>query len=166
MEHLHKFHLDLCIPRYSNSPQVSYLGWILEEDGTLTWRDHISQNIVIRRLLFGHSVHQEFIFVLCNFQLCSFINIGISRMYQNLAVFLFRVFLPRGQTRVWLPRVSPNQKYWSRSLNFNFDEERYPMLGSIKNSSSTRSPNFPHEKLKMFGIKFWFDRKTHPSMES
>ena len=26
LEHLHKFHLDLCIPRYSSSPQVSCLG--------------------------------------------------------------------------------------------------------------------------------------------
>ena len=26
MEHLAKFHLDLCIPRYSNYPKVSYLG--------------------------------------------------------------------------------------------------------------------------------------------
>ena len=40
------------------------------------------------------------------------------------------------------------------------------MLGSLKNSSSTRSPNFPHEKLKMSRIEFCFDRKMHPSMES
>ena len=26
LEYLYKFHLDLCRPRYSNSPQVSYLG--------------------------------------------------------------------------------------------------------------------------------------------
>ena len=26
MEHLYKFHLDICSPRYSNSPQVSCLG--------------------------------------------------------------------------------------------------------------------------------------------
>ena len=26
LEHLQKFHFDLRIPRYSNSPQVSYLG--------------------------------------------------------------------------------------------------------------------------------------------
>ena len=26
LEHLHKFHLDHRSPRYSNSPQVSYLG--------------------------------------------------------------------------------------------------------------------------------------------
>ena len=40
------------------------------------------------------------------------------------------------------------------------------MLGSLKNSSSVRSPNFPHQKLKMLGIKFRFDRKMRPSMES
>ena len=40
------------------------------------------------------------------------------------------------------------------------------MLGSLKKSSSTRSPNFPHRKLKMLEIEFRFDRKMHPSMES
>ena len=40
------------------------------------------------------------------------------------------------------------------------------MQGSLKNSSSARSPNFPHGKLKMLGIEFRFDRKMRPSMES
>ena len=40
------------------------------------------------------------------------------------------------------------------------------MLGSLKNYSSARIPNFPHRKLKMLGIEFCFDRKMHPSMES
>ena len=40
------------------------------------------------------------------------------------------------------------------------------MSGSLKNSSSVRSPNFPHQKLKMFRIEFRFDRKMRPSMES
>ena len=40
------------------------------------------------------------------------------------------------------------------------------MLESLKNSSSAKSPNFPHRKLKMLGIEFRFDRKMHPSMES
>ena len=40
------------------------------------------------------------------------------------------------------------------------------MLGSLKNSSSARSPNFPHQKLKMLKIEFRFDRKMRPSMES
>ena len=40
------------------------------------------------------------------------------------------------------------------------------MLGSLKNSSSVRSPNFLHQKLKMLGIEFRFDRKMCPSMES
>ena len=39
------------------------------------------------------------------------------------------------------------------------------MLGSLKNYSSARSPNFPHQKLKMIGIEFHFDRKMRPSME-
>ena len=40
------------------------------------------------------------------------------------------------------------------------------MLGSLKNSSSVESPNFLQQKLKMSGIKFRFDRKMRPSMES
>ena len=62
--------------------------------------------------------------------------------------------------------VSPNEKYRPRSLNFNFDEESNPMSGSLKNSSSVRSPNFPQQKLKMLEIKFHFNRKMRPSMES
>ena len=40
------------------------------------------------------------------------------------------------------------------------------MLGSLKNSSSEKNPNFPQQKLKMPGMKFCFDRKMRPSMES
>ena len=40
------------------------------------------------------------------------------------------------------------------------------MLGSLKNSSSVKSPNFLYQKLKMPGIKFCFNRKMCPSMES
>ena len=40
------------------------------------------------------------------------------------------------------------------------------MLGSLKNSSFERIPNFPYIKLKMLGIEFRFDKKMRPSMES
>ena len=40
------------------------------------------------------------------------------------------------------------------------------MPGSLKNYSSVKIPNFPHQKLKMLGIEFHFDRKMRPSMES
>ena len=40
------------------------------------------------------------------------------------------------------------------------------MLGSRKNSSSVKIPNFLQQNLKMLGIKFCFDRKMRPSMES
>ena len=40
------------------------------------------------------------------------------------------------------------------------------MLGSLKNSSSVKIPNYPQQKLKMVGIKFRSDRKMRPSMES
>ena len=64
------------------------------------------------------------------------------------------------------PAVSPNQKFRPKSLNFNFDEERNPMPGSLKNSSYVKSPIFQQQKLKMPGIKFHFDRNMRPSMES
>ena len=34
------------------------------------------------------------------------------------------------------------------SLKFDFDEERNPMPGSLKNSCSVESPNFPHQKIE------------------
>ena len=40
------------------------------------------------------------------------------------------------------------------------------MLGSLKNSSFVKIPNFLHQKLKMPEIEFCFDKKMHPSMES
>ena len=40
------------------------------------------------------------------------------------------------------------------------------MLGSLKNSSSVEIPNFPHQKLKMLRIEFYFDRKMRSSMKS
>ena len=40
------------------------------------------------------------------------------------------------------------------------------MLGSLKNSSFVEIPNFCTEKRKMLEIKFRFDRKMRPSMES
>ena len=64
------------------------------------------------------------------------------------------------------PEVLPTKKYQTWSLNFDFDEERNPMLGSLKNSSFIEIPNFLHRKLKMLRIEFCFDRKMHPSMES
>ena len=39
------------------------------------------------------------------------------------------------------------------------------MLGSLKNFSSVKSPNFPQQKLKMPRIKFCFDKKMRPSIE-
>ena len=40
------------------------------------------------------------------------------------------------------------------------------MLVSLKNFTSVKSPNFPQQKLKTREIKFCFDRKMHPSIES
>ena len=140
---------------------------ILEEARTLTWRDHISHNIAKIRLNFGYSVHQDFSFIPGNFQLLS---LRQSRDIANVPKLITFSILGFFQLRVKLGfdflRVIPNQKSQTRSLKFDFDEERNPMLGSLKNSSSVRSPNFPHRKLKMLKIEFLFDRKMYPSMES
>ena len=76
---------------------------------------------------------------------------------------IFRLGIKLGSE---FPRVLLNQKLRPWCLKFDFFEEINPMLGSLKNSSSVKNPNFPHQKLKILGIKFSFDRKMHPSMES
>ena len=64
------------------------------------------------------------------------------------------------------PGVLINQKNWPWYLKFYFYEERNHMLGSLKNSSCVKSPNFPQQWLKMPRIKFCLNKKIHPSMES
>ena len=64
------------------------------------------------------------------------------------------------------PEVSPNQKSRPKSLKLNLDEDINRMSGSLKKFSSVKSPNFPHQKLKMPGIEFRFNKKMRPSMES
>ena len=41
------------------------------------------------------------------------------------------------------PVVLSNQKYQPWFINFYFEEEINPMLGSLKNSTSVKSTNFP-----------------------
>ena len=74
-------------------------------------------------------------------------------------------FKPRVKLGFEFPRVLLNQKIRPWYLKFDFDEDRNPMLGSLKNSSYVKIPNFPQQKLKMLAIKFCFDRKMRPSME-
>ena len=119
------------------------------------------------RINFGYSVNQEFIFSFCNFHLlilhqsCDIVNLPKLISFSILGFFQLEVKLGFD-----FPGVSPNQISWSKSLNFDFDEEKNPMMGSLKNSSFVESPNFSHQKLKMLGMEFRFDRKMRPSMES
>ena len=119
------------------------------------------------RLNFGNNVNQDCIFGLCNFQL---LILHQSRDIANLPKRISFSILGFFQLGVKLgfdfPRVSPNQNYQPRSINFDFDEESDPMSSSLKNSSSIKSLNFLQQKLKMPRIKLCFDRKMHPSMES
>ena len=93
----------------------------------------------------------------------------ISRYRESTKTINFSIlgfFRTRVKVGFDFPRVSPNQKYRPKSLNFDFDKEINPVLGSLKNSSSVKSPNFPQQKLKITRIKFRLDRKIGPSMES
>ena len=84
-------------------------------------------------------------------------------MYQFLYLGFFQLEVKLGFE---FPGVIPNQKYQRRSPNLNYDEESNPMLGSLKNSFSVESPNFPHQKLKMSGIEFSFNRNIELFKES
>ena len=129
--------------------------------------DHISENIANKRLHFGHRVHQDCIFSSYNFPLLILLQPQNIANVPKLSSFSIQGF---SQLEVKLgfdfPKVSPNQKSRPRCLNFDFDEEINTMLGSLKNSSSDKSSNFLHQKLKMPRIKFCFYRKMLPSMES
>ena len=60
-------------------PRCLVQGWILEEAGTLNWRDHISWSTANLSMIFGHRIHQDFIFGSFNFQLLRLLQ------YQNIA---------------------------------------------------------------------------------
>ena len=46
----------------------------MEEAGTITWMDHISQNVVNMNLNFGHNLQQDCIFGLYNFQILNLLE--------------------------------------------------------------------------------------------
>ena len=58
-------------------------------------------------------------------------------------LFAVLIFWSRVKLGLDFPIVLPNQKFQSWSLNFDFEEERNPMLGSLKTSSYVKIPNFP-----------------------
>ena len=119
------------------------------------------------RLKLGHRVKIKILSLTCeSFGPWDFCNPEILWIYQNLLVLVFRVFPAQVKLGFDFPRVTPNQKSRPRSLKFDFDEERNPIPDSLKKYSYVKSPNFPHQKLKMHGIEFRFDRKMRPSMES
>ena len=89
-----------------------------------------------------------------------------SEYTKTISFSILGFFRPGVKIGFDFPVVSPNQKSRPRSLKFDFYEKINPMSGSLKNSSSIKIPNFPQQKLKMPGIKFCFNRKMHPSMES
>ena len=95
------------------------------------------------------------------FTILRYIEFTKTYQFQYLGFFQFGVKLGFD-----FPRVTPNQTSRPRSLKFDFDEDRNPIPGSLKNSSYVKIPYFPQQKLKMPGIKFCFDRKMRPSMES
>ena len=134
----------------------------MEEAGTLIWRNHISHNIANSRQNFLHKVLQ-----LVKISSLETSSVSIYSECTKTAIFsILGFFRPGVKLGFDFPGVSPNQKYRSISLNFYFDQERNPMTGSLKNYSSIKIPNFSQQTLKMARIKFYFDRKMRPSMES
>ena len=75
--------------------------------------------------------------------------LGYRECTKTISFSILGVFRPGVKLGFEFPGVLPNQKSLPWSLNFYFDEERNPILGSLKNSSSVKSPNFPQQELKM-----------------
>ena len=167
LEQLHKFHLDLCSSRYSNSPQVSCLG----RNPGRGWNPNLEESYLLE-----YSYCEDETQIQCTsgiyLQLFKFLTLDPSLMStyseytKTISFSILGFFQPGVKLGFDFSRVPPNQKSRPRSINFDFDEEINPMLGSLKNSSSVKIPNFSHQKLKMLRIKFCFDRKMRPSMES
>ena len=75
----------------------------------------------------------------------------ISRYIESTKTICFIIlgfFGPEVKLGFEFPIVLLNQKLQTWSLNFNSDEERNPMLGSLKNSSSVKILKFLQQKLK------------------
>ena len=83
-------------------------------------------------------------------------------MYQNVAALVFRVFLARVKLGFDFPGVTPNQKYRPKSLKFDSDEESHPILGSLKNYSSVKIPNFLHQKTENARNRILLQQKDAP----
>ena len=78
-----------------------------------------------------------------------------SESTENISFPILGFFRPGVKLGFDFPKVSPNQKYRTRYLIFDFDYEINPIFGSLKNSSSVKIPNFPQQKLKIPRIKFF-----------
>ena len=166
LEHLQKFNLDLCILKDSNSLQVSCLGMNPERG----WNPNLEGSYILE-----YSEYEAKNFTQGTWRIyLQPINVlapdpsPILRYRKCTKTFCFSIlgfFKPGVKLGFEFLRVLPNQKSQPWSLNFDFEESN-PMLGSLKNSSSVESPNFPQQKLKMPEIKFCFDKKMRPSMES
>ena len=106
-------------------------------------------DLVNMRLNFGHSVNQNFSFDICNLNLLVPCQSQYIYNVPKLTSFSILGFFQLGvKLGFEFLGVSTNQKNWSRFLNFDFDEEKNPMSGSLKNYSSIESPNFPHQNWK------------------
>ena len=87
-------------------------------------------------------------------------------MYKATKFCILGFFKPGVKLGFEFIGILPNKKSRTSYINLYFDEESNPIVGSLKNSSSVKIPNFLHQKMKMPEIKFCFDRKMRLSMES
>ena len=63
-----------------------------------------------------------------------------SESTKTISFCILGFFKPGVKLGFDFPKVSPNQKYRTRYLIFDFDYEINPIFGSLKNSSSEKKP--------------------------
>ena len=133
LKHLHKFHLDLCSPIYSNSPQVSCLGM----NPGRGWNSNLEGSYLVdyskSEAEFWTQCHQDFIFYLCKFKVLILLQsqdiVNVPKLI-NFSILGF--FWPGVKLGFEFTRVITNQKYQPRSLKFDFYGDINPMPGSLK----------------------------------
>ena len=73
---------------------------------------------------------------------------GYNECTKTTSFSILGFFRPGVKLGLEFPGVLLNQKIQPCSLNFYFEEERHPILGSLKNFSSIKILNFPQRKIE------------------
>ena len=149
LEHLTKLHLDLCSPRYSNSPQLSCLGM----NPGRGWNPYQEESYLPKYIEYEAETFTQgtYGFYLRSMKMLVPEPSSIMRYSECTKTTSFSIF---GFFRLEIKlgfdflEVLLNQKLRPWSINFDFQEDINPILGSLKNSTSVKIPNFPQQKTK------------------